>query len=119
MTNMGILPTAGEEAMVNPPLPLLVNTVSVLFPLFAEIKSTLPSPLTSAAVTELGTVPAPRIGEEATTNPPLPLLVSIVRESSYSFAQTKSILPSPLTSAAVTAEGKLPTVGEEAVANPP
>jgi hypothetical protein len=39
-----------------------VNTVRVLFPPFALIKSILPSPLTSAAVTELG--PLPTTGEE-------------------------------------------------------
>ena len=48
-------PTPGEVASAKPPLPLLVKTESVSALVFALIKSTRPSPLTSAAVIETGT----------------------------------------------------------------
>ena len=75
--------------------------------MFAQIKSTLPSPLTSAAVTETG--PVPTLGGGGSTKPPLPLFVSTDSVLSPTFALIKSTLPSPLTSAATTEKGLLPT----------
>ena len=88
-------------ASMNLKVGVLNNTVSVSAFWFAQIKSTLPSPLTSAAVTESGKSPTP--GEEAITKPPLPLFVNTVSVLSKAFALIKSTLPSPLTSAVVTA----------------
>ncbi|MEI9866305.1 MAG: hypothetical protein WDN00_17460 [Limisphaerales bacterium] len=55
----------GEDAITKPPFPLFVNTVKVASLKFALIKSTLPSPLTSVAMTHCGSLPTP--GEEART----------------------------------------------------
>src|ERR1017187_591085 len=51
-----------------------VNTATTLFGPSGLIKSTLLSPFTSAAVTELGLPPALKL--VASTNPPLPLFVN-------------------------------------------
>src|SRR5205809_201998 len=83
-------PTADEEASAKPPLPLLATTDTVT-PLFlAQTKSTLPSPFTSAAVTERGAPPTP--GEEARPKPPLPLFVNTESVSAPLFAPIKSTL---------------------------
>src|SRR5512140_1823218 len=100
-------------ATTKPPLPLLVNTESVPWSMLAVIKSTLPSPLTSAAVTD-ATPESPTLGQEANTKPPLPLLVRIVTTLTSWQAATKSSLPSPLISTATTDSGCPATAGEEA-----
>lgn len=53
-TELGPDSTVGETARSKPPLPLLVSTDNVLLSALALIKSVRPSPLTSAAVTEVG-----------------------------------------------------------------
>ena len=85
------------------PLPLLVSTVKVPSPQFALIKSTLPSPFTSAAVAQFGLEPTISVALEPKI--PLPLLVKTARVPSLLFALIKSTLPSPFTSAAVTETG--------------
>ena len=68
------MPTSGDEERVKPPLPLFVSTERVLAFKFALIKSTLPSPFTSAVATDWG--PIPTTGDEESVKPPLPLFVS-------------------------------------------
>src|SRR5258706_83976 len=95
-------------------MPLFVHTVSVPEGLlFALIKSSLPSPFTSAAATANGL--GPTLSVKAKTNPPVPSFVNTVSvPGELPFAVIKSSLPSPLPSAATTERGALPTPGEEA-----
>ena len=99
------------------PVPVLVKTVTVLSPELAVIRSSFPSPFTSAATTEFGAGPTAKVA--ARTNPPLPLLVSTVTVLSEVLALIKSTSPSPFTSAAATENGAFPTPGVEATANTP
>ena len=56
-TKDGPEPTGSTVLTTNPPLPLLVSTVTVLSEKFASIKSGFPSPLTSAVAMEIGDEP--------------------------------------------------------------
>src|SRR5882724_602311 len=81
---------------------ILNSTESVLVRKFAQIKSGLPSPLTSAATTDTG--PRPTTCGKVNAKP-LPLFVkteTVFPFPTPPFAQIKSSLPSPLTSAVVT-----------------
>ena len=114
MTQFGPEPTVSVALEPNTPLPLLVSTVNVLVLRFAQIKSTLPSRLTSAATTERGPLPTVSVALE----PKLPpLLVSTMRVLLPELAQIKSTLPSRLTSAAAT-ETVLEPVASVTGANP-
>ena len=93
----GPLPRSVTERL-NPPFPSFVNTVKLLSPWFALIKSSRPSPLKSAALTDSGRFPGWRL--VAKISVPFPLLVSTVSELEKSFAVTTSNLPSPLRSTA-------------------
>src|SRR5262245_59829151 len=95
----------------------LSSTERVLSPLFAQIRSTRPSQLRSADVTERGEKPT--AGEEESTKPPLPILISIESVLSLEFAQIRSTFPSPLTSAAVTERGERPGASVEESTKPP
>src|SRR5262249_29614796 len=82
----------------------------------ALIKSALPSPLTSAATTEI--VSGLTGSEEASAKPPLPLLISTESVAPREFALIRSTLPSPLTSATATEEGPPATLGRGRRAKP-
>ena len=78
---------------------------------FATIRSGLPSPLTSAAVTESGRLPVAKVcwvAKLGVAAPGAVVLSSTETVSSSSFATIRSGLPSPLTSAAVTEIGSVP-----------
>src|ERR1039457_6021977 len=81
--------------------------------------SGLPSPFTSAVVTHCGTVccGVPTVKVTLETKLPPPLLVQIVNEALWEFAQTKSSRPSPLKSAAATECGELGVPKDRVEAN--
>src|SRR5262245_148890 len=80
-----------EWARTKPPLPLLVSTVSVSSPRFALIRSTLPSPFTSAAATERGA--RPTAGEEAVTKLPKRLEVQLMAPKELAVARFTLVKP--------------------------
>src|SRR5207249_9071356 len=65
VTDSGLVSTSRAEAGIRAPLVTVVQTCALPILKFALIKSALPSPLTSAAVTERGLLPTP--GEEERT----------------------------------------------------
>src|SRR5579885_3532517 len=84
---------------------------TVLSPLFATSKSSLPSPLMSAAMTAPGCMPAPNDVPAAKLGIVAPGAVVFSSTDSvfeFWFATIKSGLPSPFTSALVTELGALP-----------
>jgi hypothetical protein len=103
VTDLGYFPTANVALTLKVPLPLFVNTESVLSPEFAVINSTFPSPFRSAAMTEVGPLPTSTEEERVKTPPPLPVHTQTLLVERH--AQTKSTLPSPFRSAATTESG--------------
>ena len=96
---------AAKLAVVSPGTVVLSSTETVLALTFATIRSGLPSPLTSAAVTEKGTDPVAKVccaAKLGVVAPGAVVLSSTETVLSLRFATTRSGLPSPLTSAAVT-----------------
>ncbi len=90
---------------------VLSSTETVLSPSFATIRSGLPSPLTSAAVTEAAAPPTAKVcwvAKLGVVAPGAVVLSSTETVSSRAFATIRSGMPSPLTSAAVTECGPLP-----------
>src|SRR5260370_14190561 len=96
----------GAQAVV-----VLSSTDTVLPFSSATSRSGLPSPLTSAAVTEAGPLPVAKVCWAAKLGVAAPgavVLSSTDTVPSLLFATIRSALPSPLTSAAVTEAGRLP-----------
>ncbi len=91
------------------------STETSLLPLLTAAKSSLPSPLKSPTVTELGLLPTEK--SVAVPKPPVPLPSST--ETVLPLATAKSSLPSPLKSPTVTELIPLPTEKSVAVPKPP
>src|SRR5437879_675927 len=90
---------------------VLSSTDTVLLFWFAAIRSGLPSPLTSAAVTGCGVAAGAvgcRVAKLAVAAPGAVVLSSTDTVLAIGFMTIRSGLPSPLTSAAVTKPGTLP-----------
>ena len=84
------------------------STDTVLESKFATTRSGLPSPFTSAAVTENGALPVAKVcwaAKEGVVAPGAVVFSSTDTVFELSFATTRSGLPSPFTSAAVTESG--------------
>jgi hypothetical protein len=94
------------------PIPSSTDTVSLLF---AVMRSTLPSPLTSAVVTVIGSLAAKVV---CAPNVPVPVPSSTDTVALSLFAVIRSAWPSPLTSAVVTHIGLSPTGKAVCVAKP-
>ena len=75
-SGLGTPPGLSVTLATKPPLPLLVSTVNVFASWLALIKSTLPSPLTSAAATNIAPI---TVSVALEPKPPLPLLVNTVK----------------------------------------
>ena len=120
MTDAGPLLTPDDEDTANPPLPSFVKTVRELISGCTTIKSTLPSPLISAAVSELSVPNIYTNCQDDIAKPPLPSFVNTVSVPGKSLpALIKSTLPSPFTSAATTEIERPNTPGDDDCAKPP
>src|SRR5208282_979882 len=114
VTEAGPMPTAkvcwvAKLGVVAPGAVVLSSTDTVPLPPFATIRSGLPSPLTSATVTEAGQLPTAKVCGVAKLSVVAPGAVVLSSTETVpdlvSFATIRSGLPSPLTSAAVTEDG--------------
>src|SRR5262245_44084726 len=90
---------------------VLSSTDTVLEPLLATARSGRPSPLTSAAATAWGLLPVAKVCGAAKLGAAAPGAVVFSSTDTVAepkFATARSGVPSPLTSAAATAKGRLP-----------
>ena len=116
VTDPGALPVAkvcwaANLSVGGEPVVVLSSTDTVLSFPFATIRSGLPSPLTSAAVTEDGALPVAKVcwaAKLSVGGEPVVALSSTDTVLSFPFATIRSGLPSPLRSAAVTEDVALP-----------
>ena len=112
-TDQGVFktPTLHKCGVLNPPLPLLINTaIQLLLLRFAVTMSNRPSPLTSANATATGC--APTFNTCGLLNPRLPSLINTEALQVPSFAVTMSIQPSPLISANATDSGLIAHISQ-------
>ena len=113
VTETGSLPVAkvcwvAKLGVVAPGAVVLSSTDTVLSARFATIRSGLPSPLMSAAVTESGSLPVAKVcwvAKVGVVAPGAVVLSSTDTVLPPKFATIRSGLPSPLISAAVTENG--------------
>src|SRR5271168_4657778 len=116
VTEYGVLPVAkgcwvAKLGVLAPGAVVLSSTDTVLPLSFATIRSGLPSPLISAAVTETGPLPVAKVcwvAKLGVLAPGAVVLSSTDTVLPLSFATIRSGLPSPLISAVVTETGPLP-----------
>jgi hypothetical protein len=117
LTETGSTPVAkvcwvAKLGVAAPGAVVLSSTETVLLLKFATIRSGLPSPLMSEAVTEAGSRPVVKVcwvAKLGVAAPGAVVLSSTDTVSPLKFVTTRSGLPSPLTSAVITEYGPLPT----------
>jgi hypothetical protein len=116
VTEVGLLPVAkvfwvAKLGVAAPGAVVLSSTETVSLSSFATIRSGMPSPVRSVAVTEVGLLPVAKafwVAKLRVAAPGAVVLSSTETVSLSSFATIRSGTPSPLRSAAVTEIGPLP-----------
>ena len=116
VTEPGSLPVAkvcwaAKEGVAAPGAVVFSSTDTVLEPRFATIRSGLPSPFKSAAVTDCGLIPVAKVcwaAKEGVVAPGAVVFSSTDTVFEAEFATIRSGLPSPLKSAADHGERMLP-----------